>query len=310
MTESATFIGIDAGRTKTALRLSNASGSRFVTVNGPGINVQHVGPAGAADVLIDLLREAAHVSTIEPPVFVSVGLAGGGRQTDIDAVRVSFDAQRSELPQSLQDVSLDLVDDGVIALQAALDDDSGLAVIVGTGSLVLGRRLTGEVVRAGGWGSLLGDEGSGYALGLAGLRAVARALDGGPKTALRRHLALEFGFGDRSSIIAAVYQEQWPLQLFAPFVVRAAGEGDAIAAAIVQRQVQKLVDQIAGLIARAPDAFTKRIAFIGGLLNEPAYADALRNALHEQLPEWDASRCAVPAVDGALELARRMGETA
>ena len=66
---------------------------------------------------------------------------------------------------------------------------AGIIIIAGTGSIVLGRDAVGTEARAGGWGPLLADDGSGYAIGLAGLRAVFRARDGwGPSTALTQAL--------------------------------------------------------------------------------------------------------------------------
>ena len=81
-----------------------------------------------------------------------------------------------------------------------------LALICGTGSIVYGRTVTGELLRAGGWGYLFGDEGSGYAIGIAALRAVMRAYDGRGRETLLSELVLgRYGLHTPPELIQAIY---------------------------------------------------------------------------------------------------------
>src|SRR5258707_496529 len=81
-----------------------------------------------------------------------------------------------------------------------------LAVVAGTGSIALGRDARGATARSGGWGHLIGDEGSGYDIGRSCLQAVTRAADGrGPPTTLVDLLAHTWGLNSPTEIIGRVY---------------------------------------------------------------------------------------------------------
>ena len=87
-----------------------------------------------------------------------------------------------------------VVNDALVALEAGAPGEPGVVIISGTGSIAYGRNAAGEAARSGGWGYVLGDEGSGYWIGRAALRAVLREADErGPKTALTPLLLEHFG---------------------------------------------------------------------------------------------------------------------
>ena len=106
------------------------------------------------------------------------GLGRAGRQKDIE--RFQF-----WVAGKFPGIAVKIVNDAEILLAAGSPTGPKLAMVCGTGSIVYGRTTTGELIRAGGWGYLFGDEGSGYAIGVAALRAVMQAYDGrGPSTLL------------------------------------------------------------------------------------------------------------------------------
>src|SRR5213078_4483038 len=90
-----------------------------------------------------------------------------------------------------------VVNDALIALAAGAGDDPGIVIISGTGSIVYGRNERVEAARAGGWGHMIGDEGSGYWIGREALAAVMRAGDGrGPETGLTAAMLAHFQVDD------------------------------------------------------------------------------------------------------------------
>src|SRR5204863_821295 len=104
-----------------------------------------------------------------------------------------------------------VVNDALIALVAGAGDNPGIVVIAGTGSIVYGRSAAGEAARAGGWGHMIGDEGSGYWIGREALAAVMRAADGrGPSTALTAEILRHFGVADVSHLPRIVYDREAP----------------------------------------------------------------------------------------------------
>lgn len=292
------FIGLDAGGSKTEL-LSRRSGSDDLTLKGPAANLQRLGAERAAEVLAALVAEAAapHAGAA---LAVCAGVSGAGSP-----------AERADLAERVRQklrgagpgaAALRVVHDAEIALEAAFEGASGLIIIAGTGSVVFARAEDGALLRAGGWGYLLGDEGSGHTLGLRALRALLVALDGGPATRLQALLAERCGLSTRAAVIRRVYQEDWPAQQVAPLVLEAAAAGDAVAQGILKRQTELLAEQ-AGWLASRDAAITPQIALLGGLTGEAPYHRALEKALGERLPGWTVRQPTHRPVIGALRLA-------
>src|SRR5690606_32133686 len=151
----------------------------------------------------------------------------------------------------------------------AFGSGPGLLVIAGTGSVAWGRAEDGRAARAGGWGHLLGDEGSGYALGLEALRAVVRAHDGrAPETTLRDAVLSHARARAPEELIAwAATAAKADIAALAPRVAAAAREGDAAARAIVDRAAHDLAGHIRALHARlGPWSAPPAVAMTGGLL--------------------------------------------
>lgn len=191
-----------------------------------------------------------------------------------------------------------------LALAAAFGPaGSGVLVIAGTGSIVMGRTLTGEVVRAGGWGYLLGDEGGGYRIGLAGMQAIARAYDGGTTTTLVQALNERVGLDTPEAIIQHVYTPAWSMADIAPLVLEAATRGDLVSRRILHEQTANLADLARLLMQSHPD-ITPKLRFTGGLTEDGSYAAHLANALQETLPGHDIARLTTAPVEAALTLAK------
>lgn len=294
------FAGLDAGGSKTELLCLDGDGGR-ASYRGSGANVQHAGHEGAARVLASILQEALADRPGARLVSVCAGIAGAGRPADGHIIATLM---RNLLGEQAP-VHLHIVHDGEIALEAAFEGGSGILLITGTGSIAVAHTKHGDTLRTGGWGPLLGDEGSGYVLGLAGLKAVAAAIDGGPATSLRELLLDVHGIGDRDTLIHEVYRAGWKVQGMAPLVIRAAGEGDAAARRIIADQTDQLARQVRWLAEKA-SPMDKRIALMGGLTNEPPYREALTSALRSQLPDWSVEQPRHPPVEGALRIAQRL----
>ncbi len=294
-------IGMDVGRTKILLRAMQPEHAACIEVRGSGFNLQHIDFDEAAERLVSLLETLCTQLPHRPEeAVVCAGLAGGGIKAHRQALTKQVQMLLAERLPGIR-WALDLVDDGTIALEAALGPKSGLAIIAGTGSLILGRTLDGLLTRAGGWGSLLGDEGSGYALGLEGLRVVAHAIDGGPDTQLRLLLAAHFNLSDRAALIQNVYQTQWPVQQVAPLVLEAAVEGDSVAERILYQQTAALVTQAVYLDKQ--HTYAPNVCLTGGLMASDVYREAIVTRLHEHLPDRLIYRAEQDPVQGALALA-------
>jgi N-acetylglucosamine kinase-like BadF-type ATPase len=159
-----------------------------------------------------------------------------------------------------------------IALVGAFGERRGAVVLAGTGSLAFGINETGESRLAGGWGYLLGDEGSGYWLGAQALRAATRAADGrGRDTTLLKTILDTLKLAKPLDIIPWLYQHDPPrareVAQLAPLVLECAQAGDAVAREIIQAGAFELALATRSVI-RQLHLDGHKIAFTGSLLTQ------------------------------------------
>jgi len=230
-------LGIDAGGTKTVCLLADAHGAIVSEGRGPGANLHAAGELAVEKVLHEVIEAAIGDRSIIPAA-VCLGIAGVDREDEAQTVR----AIMRRLGYRSRAV---VVNDALIALVSAAGDAPGVVIIAGTGSIVYGRNASGESARAGGWGHMIGDEGSGYWIGREALSAVMRASDGrGPQTDLTAALLQELEIADISRLPRIVYDRAQPRMAVAalgPLVQRVSDAGDAVAVRILERAAEELV---------------------------------------------------------------------
>ena len=293
------FIGVDAGGTKT--ELLGVAGEASDHRTGPGVNLSRDGLGQSTAVLVGLIADALDAHA-ERPDGLCIGVAGAGREADREALA----ARLHEHLGARLGGPLHVVHDGVIALEGALGDGSGMMAIVGTGSLVLVRTDEGEVARAGGWGAPIGDPGSGTALGRAVFAAVAADFDGGEPTMLRHLIAERHGIETAHDLIAASSARDWQPQAFAPLAIEAATDHDWTSTRILKTEANALAQRAGWLATQTQPAVTPRVALVGGLTNEAYYRECVAEAFLRHLPRWRIVRPAERPVMGAVAIAQRV----
>jgi N-acetylglucosamine kinase-like BadF-type ATPase len=161
-----------------------------------------------------------------------------------------------------------ITNDAEFAL-AGLYDGPGVALIAGTGSIALGRDTSGQMIQVGGWGHLLGDEGSAYDIGRCAAQAAARAADGrGPSTALLQLVLERWGLATPRQMIDHVYltQEKATIASLAPGVLALARRGDHVARAIRRQACEELAQAAITVIETLDVAGPVPLMLGGGLL--------------------------------------------
>jgi N-acetylmuramic acid 6-phosphate etherase len=258
------YLGIDGGGTHTIALLGGPGGVVLGRGTAGPSNRQAVGTERALAALDEAVSAAfaAAGRTRGPVASACLGLAGADRPEDQAVIREW--AGRVRLAGHV-----DVTSDAAILLAAGAPEGWGLVLIAGTGSIAFGRAADGRTARAGGWGHLLGDEGSAYALVLSALQAVARSADGrGPATALTERLLARLGVSEPQGLIAAVYRsgrDRADLAALAPLVVEAA-ETDAVAAWVVEEHAQELAQAGAAVARQLGWSGPVPVALAGGLL--------------------------------------------
>jgi N-acetylglucosamine kinase-like BadF-type ATPase len=258
------YLGIDGGGTHTVALLAGRGGVVLGRGTAGPSNRQAVGTERALAALDEAVSAAfaAAGRTRGPVASACLGLAGADRAEDQAVLREW--AARARLAGQV-----DVTSDAAILLAAGTPEGWGLVLIAGTGSIAFGRAADGRRARAGGWGHLLGDEGSAYALVMAALQAVARAADGrGPATGLTERLLAGLGVPQPQGLIAAVYRggrDRADLAALAPLVVEAA-QDDAVAARVVEEGAQELARAGAAVAGQLGWDGPVPLALAGGLL--------------------------------------------
>jgi N-acetylglucosamine kinase-like BadF-type ATPase len=296
------FVGLDAGASKTLLLAQEPGSGASFEHRGPGANPNRIGREAATDVMVRLIETALREASGVEQVAVCAGVAGAGRPEERQALT---EALRTALRGSTLSVRVEVVHDALIGVDAAYDNGSGVIVISGTGSVVVGRTTEEDLLRAGGWGHVLGDAGSGHALGRAGLRAVAEAFDGGTDTLLQTRVREQYTIDDRDALLQTVYRDAFDVQAVAPMVIEAAADGDAVASDLLDTQVGRLADQVGWLLSRS-EALVPRITLLGGLLKNDHYEQCLCRRLRNRFPDWTVTVLQEEPVVGALRRARRL----
>lgn len=306
--EESLYAGVDGGGSKTLAVIVDATGQERGWGAAGSANVTSRGLDRSIVEVHNALVAAADMAGCTLPLQAAwIGLAGVDRVLDHTAT----------LPR-LQGLAhtVQLTNDAALVL-GGLENAQGVALIAGTGSIALGRDALGVTARAGGWGYALGDEGSGYALGHAGLIAATRAADGrGPATSLLDRILQAWQLQDPRHIIERVYPHAdiGMVARLAPLVLAAAQNGDTIAGDIVARGADELalVALTTGDKLHYPDVLP--LAMAGGLLtHEPTYRGMVVERLARRRALGEVVVVPRPAVAAALAArwlpeARNLGE--
>jgi len=301
------FAGIDGGGTRTTLALADDEGRELGRRVGPAGLVDPRHPAATADMLATLVRDAlAEAGVDEKLVALCAGLAGVGNEKERREVEAALAA-------SCVAERVRIITDGEVALEGALGGFPGILLIAGTGSVGYARGGDGRVERCGGWGMIVGDEGSAWSLGRNGLAAALRAADGrGPQTALLPHVLELLKLPSPRAIPPWVGRaEKAAVAALAMHVIDLAEAGDAVAVDLVDREARELASHAVALARRLePWEGAIPVVFHGGTLGAEFYAAAVTHALDGSRYRFEVRPGVADAVAGALGYARRMMEGA
>lgn len=298
-------LGIDGGGTKTLVFLADAEGTILIRKEGPATNPHVVGFETSTTTLRDLVVGICADGRVDPAEIRAAvaGLAGAGREADRKQIR---DETNEKLRgHGVSSLPLSIETDVRIALEGAFGGAPGVVVISGTGSHVLGKSNRGEVFGVGGWGRVLGDEGSGYAIGRDAVIAVTLDYDKrGEAKVLRSLIASRFGWNSRDAIIAAIYKDGFNLAALAPIVMEAASDHDLVSQRILQRGATLLVEQIQSVVMRMGISRKVSLVMVGGLVEgETVYRNVLHMKLLKLLPQVDVRPSQHPPAHGAVLMA-------
>lgn len=237
------FIGVNAGGTKTDFVLAGSNlNAVYSSSSSTGCNLKKAG----IDKAVELLDEVFNTVVSSPDIKreeiegICAGFAGGGRANDAENLKNTFhDFLKNKYRL---DIPVIITTDALITLEGAFSGREGVVLIAGTGSIIYAKDNKGIFHRAGGFGRIIGDEGSGYSIGRKGLAAAAKFFDSrGKETMLVRLLKENYRIASSEELIKKVYEEGFEIPEIAPLVIQCASEKDEACLKIVDEETDELL---------------------------------------------------------------------
>ena len=302
MPSASCVFGLDAGATQTRLCARSLDGDPDLKVFGNPANVFRLGELQTAEILSCLINKALEKLPEVDLLAIHAGVAGASapsiQKALADHIRSLVDGNES--------LQISISHDGVIAIEGALGGEGGLLIIAGTGSGVMARaqKNHAQIDHVGGWGYLIGDEGSGYSIGRQGLAAVGHAFDGGPATSLTDLVRVHLNIHDRFSLLKSITSPDWKFQNVAPLVLQASSDADAVARAIVHDETASLARQAEWLLNKHPN-LNPRFTITGGLSNHEFYVASMCSAMRRIWPVAEYTLPTGTPLEGAVQIAMR-----
>jgi len=300
-------IGVDGGGSKTEIVALDPTGRVLRFIHKPASNYHVVGMDQAVRHIIEGIREALQEETVEG---IGISLAGINTPEDwkimADGLKQRLKVLAQETMTHYQEVPVVLENDVFGALMSVRGKFSGNVLAAGTGTVALGVNTEGEVFRVGGWGHLIGDQGSGYDIGRKALAATVASFDGyGPKSFLETKITEHLGLAQVHDISDWLYLKKRlnkEIAALVPVVVEAAQMGDFISKKILDESGRAL-----GLLTMALLRKTQslEVGLVGGICNiwewlEPSFL----NTIQEEFPDLQILKPKYPPSVGSALLSK------
>ncbi len=292
------FLGVDGGGTRSTAAVCDESGKTVARYEGGALNYTVIG----LDIARDNLRALLLPALSDPAFTVSAAALCLAALND----RATHEETRRICGGILPDIPVLMHSDVYAALCAVSVGGAAAAAICGTGSMAAGREEDGTSLYAGGWGPLIGDEGSGYRISLDAVRAAVRGEEGsGAPTMLTQALLGHFELKTVSDCIPLFYSPSFDhssLASFCPAVFHCADSGDDVARAIIEDALSSFADTVGVVLKRLPKGTP--LGLWGGLFqNREDYRRRFARLISARFPFTNTDLLSVPPCVGAARAA-------
>jgi N-acetylglucosamine kinase-like BadF-type ATPase len=308
-------LAVDGGGTNTQALITDLQGGVLARGLGPSSNLHNVGLerscqaiATAVDGALAQVRgaQAAVPSAGAGARWAAAGIASAclglsGVDSADDEAQISRWLREQALAPRLM-----VVNDSELVLAGGTPAGWGIALISGTGSVCLGRTAEGRSARVGGWGPLIGDEGSGYHIARLALQRATQTADGRAEAAaLLKAVLRHWSLAEPTALIRHVHAPTTSaadIAALATVVLDLAGRNDAAAIEVIAQAARELAVHV-DTIARLLKLSKPPLALGGGLLLRAVLRKELLAAVQTEL--GPVAQVADPPL-GAVVLARRL----
>jgi N-acetylmuramic acid 6-phosphate etherase len=307
------YLGIEGGGTHTVAYVADDSGRLILRAEAEPANLHLLSHTALVRLLCSLRRR------LPRPVALAIGLAGARTEADRDRIRAAAARVWPGLPcYATNDLETALMAATPAHSQAGATRARAAAcrvlVLAGTGSCCFGQTAAGRSAKAGGWGHLLGDRGSGYDLGLRALRTMVTHYDRcGRLSTLGHRLLRQLQMNSPEECVGWIQRApKREIAALAVEVFAAAQAGDPLARTTIHHAGDELAAEAVTCASRlAPRREPIDFVLAGGvLLNQPSYAATVARGIRRRSPQARVRLLKRESVWGAVELAHRLARQA
>ena len=300
------LIGIEGGGTKSTAVITDSRGKILARSNGMATNPNTVGFEIAAKVCFRLISECCKKANcvLKEISSVVIGTAGAGSKTNqskLKKILHSYCVKKNIHPTII------ITSDAHIALAGALGNESGIIMIAGTGAIVFGRNHDSQIFRIGGWGKILGDDGSGFAIARDAVKEVVSSFDKKMEaTALTKSALKYFGAKSVPDLPSKIANGKKELSSFSPRVIALAQKKDFRSLFVVEFHCNALLQQLQLACNHFPNIHKLPLVLLGGLLeNENFYSQMLKDKIEQYFPQLEIQKQKFPSAYGAILLSMK-----
>lgn len=295
------YLGIDGGGTRTVAAVADDNGNILIKKTGKSINFYSVGfPAARknlAGVIDDIKAQLGDI------MFTCAFIGCSALDNEAD------DELTDKLCKGIINAEkIKMHSDVYIALKALKYAECPCVAVCGTGSMAACEDKNGNIHTAGGWGHIIGDEGSAYAVAVNALKNCCRMYDNGAKTPLVMSATAFFGVDDFRKVTDIIYSSETTKDVIARFAEKVgelASEGDADALEIIITEAENFADTVLILLSKI-DCCDVLGLYGGMFIHNKAFANAFSVKIKEKYPDITIKISDIPAEESALALARKM----
>lgn len=271
------YIGIDSGGTKCELLITDIRNNTIYSKLYKGIHFSIAGPLIYPKVISKYIESALRSANLNLKNCDAIGIGAAGAREVKDRTKL-----KKAIEKKLKYKDILVTTDAMTALYGSFEGNEGMILICGTGSVLYGYS-NGEITRVGGWGRIIGDEGSGYWIGKRALNLVMKEYDRKikNKSLLARRLLDDFGI-DNKNVNEKVFHQNFEIQKIAPLVIESAGMKCRLSRSIVNEAVSGLIEHLKTFLEVTGRKEQISISFTGSIIeNSNILSDKLKKEIRE-----------------------------
>lgn len=295
------YLGIDGGGTRTTAVVTDEKGNIITKKSGRTMNFYSVGTENARKNLSDLMNEINAETEIKSFHGAFIGCSA----LDCEADEKTTDMLCNGI---INAEKIKMHSDVYIALKSVKDAKCPCVAICGTGSIATTEDKEGNTYVTGGWGHILGDEGSAYSITVSALKSCCILSDKGKKTPILDSANEFFGVDDFRKAIDIIYSSDMTkdrLARFASVVGKLADEGDKTATAIIKNEADKFAVTVATLLEKVKECDV--LGLYGGVFqHNRIFREKFTESVSNEFPEIKIQLIETSPAETAAVLARNL----